>query len=63
LSFNHLPLGHVNDVNPGAYLKHMNEIENLVIKGKKNTPEWRLAIFYAATALFHSAEDDNKLVS
>jgi len=36
----------------------MIDIENA---GKINTPEWRLATFYAATSLFHSAEDDRKL--
>lgn len=36
----------------------MKEIEDA---GKIHTAEWRLAAFYAATSLFHSAEDDRQL--
>eukprot|EP01035_Chromulina_nebulosa_P020456 gene20456-26542_t len=54
--------GHITNINPGHYLIHENAVKKLVLEGKKDTPEWRLQAYYLATSLFHTAEDDHKLV-
>lgn len=56
-------IGYSYDVNPNGYKINLEKMIKLQDTGKINTPEWRLASFYTAISLFHSAEDDYLLTN
>jgi hypothetical protein len=54
-------IGHMPDINPGAYIQYETDmIKNKA--NKPNSPEWRLSAFHTAVSLFHTAENDAKLI-
>lgn len=54
--------GMIGNVNPGNWKRLEEEKNKLVAAGKVNTPAWRKATIFLATNLFHTSEDDYKMI-
>lgn len=54
--------GMVGNVNPGHWEELEAKRNALVAAGKIHTPEWRKATLQLATNLFHTSEDDIKMI-
>lgn len=55
--------GIVGNINPGEWKEFEAKKTALEAAGKKDTPEWRKTTFQLSANLFHTSEDDMKMVA